>query len=119
MGIMHRWILIKQGCKSALWYQKGICEAKSNCGSSLLSERMPPPMDREALRRRLKSQMDQLVDELFAVENPPRTIDEIEQAALRLRDKAGQRVTKELPQAAAEAHEKEDTIKKISCSCGR
>ncbi len=77
-------------------------------------------MDREALRRRLKSQMDQLVDELFAADNPPKTIDDIEEAALRLRDKAGQRVAKELTQAAAtEAQEKEDAAKKIACSCGR
>jgi len=77
-------------------------------------------MDREALRRRLKSQMDQLVDELFASDNPPKTIDDIEEAALRLRDKAGQQVAKELTQAAAaEAQEKADAAKKIVCSCGR
>ncbi len=77
-------------------------------------------MDREALRRRLKSQMDQLVDELFATDNPPKTIDDIEEVALRLRDKAGQRVARELTQAAAaEAQEKEVVAKKIVCSCGR
>ena len=76
-------------------------------------------MDREALRQRLKSQMEQLVDELFASDNPPKTIDDIEEAALRLREKAGQRVAKELTQAAAEAQEKEDAAKKIACSCGR
>jgi hypothetical protein len=77
-------------------------------------------MDREALRRRLKSQMDQLVDELFVSDNPPKTIDDIEEAALRLRDKAGKRVAEELTQAAAaEAQEKADAAKKIVCSCGR
>jgi hypothetical protein len=77
-------------------------------------------MDREALCRRLKSQMDQLVDELLASENPPRTIDEIEAAALRLREKAGQRIAEELARAAqAEAQAKEGSPKKVACSCGR
>lgn len=77
-------------------------------------------MDREALRRRIKSQMDRLVDELFASADPPRTIDEIEAAALRLRAKAGQRVAEELAQAAeAEAQEKAGSPKKSACSCGR
>lgn len=77
-------------------------------------------MDREALCRRLKSQMDQLVDELFAADNPLKTIDDIEEAALCLRNKAGQRVARELIQAAAaEAQDKEEATQKIACSCGR
>lgn len=55
-------------------------------------------MDRELLRRRLKSQMERLVDELLANEDPLQTIDAIEAAALRMREKAGKRVTEELTQ---------------------
>ena len=77
-------------------------------------------MDRETLRRRLKSRKDQLVDELLASEDPPHTIEEIEAAALRLREKAGQGVAEELAQAAQEeAQQKEGSAKKLVCSCGR
>jgi len=77
-------------------------------------------MDREALRRRLKAKMDPLVDELLASAAPPQTIDEIEAAALRLREKAGPQVAQELAQAAEEqAQEKAGSSQKSAGSCGR
>ena len=77
-------------------------------------------MDREALRRRLKARLDALVDELLSSENPPQTIDQIEEAALRLREKAAQQVAEELAQAAQEEAQKTaGDPKKIICSCGR
>jgi hypothetical protein len=77
-------------------------------------------MDREALRGRLKLHLDQLVDELLASEAPPRTIDEIEEASLRLREKAGQCVAQELTQASAEqAQQEAGDPRKVECSCGR
>src|SRR5215469_12551998 len=77
-------------------------------------------MDREALRRRLKSRLDALVDELLASENPPQTIDAIEQAALRLREKAAQQVAEELTKAAEqEAQKASGDPKKVMCACGR
>src|ERR1051326_98773 len=77
-------------------------------------------MDRETLRRRLKSRLDALVDELLASENPPQTIEEIEAAALRLREKAAQQVAEELAKAAEqEAQKAAGDPKKLSCACGR
>ena len=77
-------------------------------------------MDRDTLRKRLKSELDQLVDELLDSSSPPRTIDEIETAAPRLRDKAGVRVAEELARSAAEeAQERQGSPKKIACGCGR
>jgi hypothetical protein len=77
-------------------------------------------MDRDILRKRLKSELNQLVDELLDSSSPPRTIDEIEAAALRLREKAGLRVAEELARSAEEeAQESQGSPKKIVCSCGR
>lgn len=77
-------------------------------------------MDRDTLRKRLKSELAQLVDELLDSSSPADTIDEIEAAALKLRDKAGLRVAEELARSVAEeAHESEGTPKKTLCACGR
>ena len=77
-------------------------------------------MDRETLRRRLKSRLNALVDDLCAQENPPQTIDEIEAAALRLREKAAQQVAQELTQAAEqEAQKTAGDPQKVVCACGR
>lgn len=77
-------------------------------------------MNKEALRRRLKSHLDQLVDELLDSGDLPRTIDEVEAAALGLREKAGHRVAQELTQAAQEqAQAAEGDPKKVACCCGR
>ena len=77
-------------------------------------------MDRQALRHRLKARLDALVDELLSSQNPPQTIDEIEEVALRLREKAAQQVTEELTQAAEQQAQKTaGDPKKMACACGR
>lgn len=81
-------------------------------------------MDRKALRGRVQARFDAMIEELFASENAPQTIDAVEEVALRLRQKAGEIVAQELSQAAAEeAEEKakdgEDTDRARTCACGR
>src|ERR1035437_9430357 len=77
-------------------------------------------MDREVLGRRLKYHSNRLVDEMLASDNPPCTIDEIEEAALRLREKASQLVAEELAKAAEErARIEAGEAKKVFCHCGR
>lgn len=77
-------------------------------------------MDRETLRHRLKSRLDALVDELLASEKPPQTLQEIEAAALRLREKAAQQVAQELTEAAEQALQKATgDPTKLACACGR
>jgi hypothetical protein len=77
-------------------------------------------MRHDELSRRLKAELSRLVDELFASGEAPRTIEEIEAAALQLRQKAGERVAEELAQAAEEqAQAEEGDPKKVCCSCGR
>jgi Uncharacterised protein family (UPF0236) len=76
-------------------------------------------MDREVLHR-VKARLDGLVEELLGSAEAPRTIDEVEAAALKLREKAGQLVAEELAQAAAErAQREEGDPKKVACACGR
>ena len=74
-------------------------------------------MNQDALRRRLKDKLDQLVDELMDSPNPPQTIDQIEEAALSLRARAGQIVAEELARERAEQQAVPDN--KLPCSCGR
>lgn len=76
-------------------------------------------MDREVLER-VKARLDGLVEELLGSAGAPRTIDEVEAAALKLREKAGQLVTEELGQAAEEQAQREaGDPKKVECACGR
>jgi hypothetical protein len=77
-------------------------------------------MQQDVIARRLKAELSRFVDELFASGEAPRTMEEIEAAALRLREKAGQRVAEELAQSAEEQAQAEDgNPKKVACSCGR
>jgi hypothetical protein len=50
---------------------------------------------RQALRPRLKARLDELGDERLASQNPPQAREQVEAAALRLREKAGQRLAQE------------------------
>lgn len=86
-------------------------------------------MEEWELRRRLSQRWEQLVEEMLKGPRP-RTIDEIEDAALRLRDQVGEAVAQELSDAADQgARSLEETDKppacapvppnKVSCACGR
>jgi len=74
-------------------------------------------MAQHNLRQRLKAQLDALVDELLDAPQIPQTIDQIEDAALRLRDKAARIVSQEL--AREQTPEGTDQQHKTACSCGR
>lgn len=73
-------------------------------------------MDHDALRQRIKAKLDQLVDELLSSPNAPQTLDQIEEAALSLRARAGEIVAEEL--AKERAQQAEAPANKIRCSCG-
>lgn len=58
--------------------------------------------DRIALKQRIMRKVEALLDELMESPNAPKTIDEIEDAALKLRQRAGEIVAQELADAARE-----------------
>lgn len=78
---------------------------------------MPVPAS-DTLRLRLKARLARLVDALIDDPHPPQTLEQIEAAALRLREKAGQLVAEELTQEAADSAPAEEGHKQ-ACACGR
>jgi len=74
-------------------------------------------MAQHDLRQRIKAKLDALVDELMDSPHAPTTIEEIEEAALRLRDKAGRIVAQEM--ADEQAQQESAQQNKRACSCGR
>lgn len=80
-------------------------------------------MDQEALRRRLKTKLDRLVDEALASANPPGTIEEIETLAVELGERARQEIAQELADASTEevetARQERGETQKVRCGCGR
>lgn len=79
-------------------------------------------MDRDALRRRIKDRLDQLVEEAFASAHSPRTIDEIEALAVELGERARAEIAQELAEAAtsqAQEDPRSRPAQKIRCGCGR
>lgn len=85
-------------------------------------------MDPIALRQRIKARLDQLVEEAFASERPPRTIAEVEALALTLGRHAQEEIAQELATAAKQEAEAEAAVKsdlaappvtKLACTCHR
>lgn len=73
-----------------------------------------PTPDPQAVRQRIKARLEQLVDAELSASVLPQTIDEIEEAALRLRHKAGEITAEEITREQAA---QQDT-NKVACSCG-
>jgi hypothetical protein len=77
-------------------------------------------MDKETVRRRVKARIDDILDEWLAGDGVPKTIDEIEAAALRLRRRVGEVAAQEMADAGAEAGESSESDNHtVACSCGR
>ena len=75
-------------------------------------------METDALRRRLKARLDELIDQALASNKPPRTMDEVEALAVELGQRAREEIAAELAQSAkTEAESK--AVQKIRCACGR
>jgi hypothetical protein len=77
-------------------------------------------LDKAAVRRRVKARIDDLLDDWLAGEGVPQSIDEIEEAALRLRQRLGEVAAQEMADAQAEEGEPaEADHHTVACSCGR